>query len=223
MACLRFGDCTFDPQAHVLTRAGREVSLSTKAFLLLEALVERRPQVLSHAQLRDRIWPRTFVSYSCLAGLVAEVRKVIGDDRRHPRYVRTVRGVGYGFIGQTATAATDESVVEPSPFSLRWKSHEFPLVSGANVIGRSPECQVRIPSTSISRQHSRIVVAGDRAVLEDLGSKNGTRVRGRRIAGPTLLADGEEILLGHEAVLLVAAPSTATTDTDKLSSKPTRG
>jgi pSer/pThr/pTyr-binding forkhead associated (FHA) protein len=66
-------------------------------------------------------------------------------------------------------------------------------------------------------------VAGDRVAIEDLGSKNGTRVRGRRIAGPTLLADGEEILLGHEAVLLVAATSTATTDTDKLSSRPPRG
>jgi pSer/pThr/pTyr-binding forkhead associated (FHA) protein len=53
-----------------------------------------------------------------------------------------------------------------------------------------------IPHPSVSREHARIEVAGDRAVLEDLGSKNGTWRGGDRIAGPTPLADGDELRVG---------------------------
>jgi len=215
MASLRFGECTLDAQAHVLVRGGREVPLSRKAFLLLEVLLEKRPQVLSHRELRDRIWPTTFVSYSCLAGLVSDLRKAMGDDHRRPHFLRTVHGVGYAFVGETVPAPG--VALEPSPFRLRWGGQEFPLVQGSNLIGRSPECQVRIPSTRVSRQHSRLVVAGDRSTIEDLGSKNGTHVRGRRVSGPTPLRNGEEILLGHEAVLFVAASPGGSTETDQLS------
>jgi DNA-binding winged helix-turn-helix (wHTH) protein len=221
MASLRFGECTLDAQAHVLMRGGREVALSRKAFLLLETLLEKRPQVLSHRELRDLIWPTTFVSHTCLAGLVSDIRTALGDDRRRPRYLRTVHGVGYAFVGETVPARA--IAVEPSPFTLRWRDREFPLVQGSNVIGRSPDCEVRINSTRVSRRHSRLVVAGDRATIEDLGSKNGTHVRGRRASGPTPLRDGEEILLGHEAVRFVAASAAGSTETDQASTKPAIG
>ena len=66
-------------------------------------------------------------------------------------------------------------------------------------------------------------MAGDRVAIEDLGSKNGTHVRGRRVSEPTPLRDGEEILLGHEAVVLVAASAAVSTETDHLSSNPGMG
>ena len=215
MASLRFGECTLDEQAHVLMRRGREVPLSRKAFLLLEALLERRPQVLAHRELRDRIWPETFVSYSCLAGLVSDLRKALGDDHRRAHYVRTVHGVGYAFVGETVPAPG--VAIEPSPYRLRWGGQEFTLVQGSNLVGRGPECQVRIASTRVSRLHSRLVVSADRVTIEDLGSKNGTHLRGQRVSGPTLLRDGEEILLGHEPVLFVAASPGGSTQTDQVS------
>jgi DNA-binding winged helix-turn-helix (wHTH) protein len=218
MASLRFGEYTLDAQAHVLRRGGREVSLSKKAFLLLETLLEKRPQLLSHQALRDRIWPTTFVSHTSLAGLVSDIRKVLGDDRHHPRYLRTVHGVGYAFVGEVLGESAP--AIDLSRFLLRWRGREFPLVEGANLIGRSPDCEVRIASTCVSRQHSRIVVAADGATIEDLGSKNGTHVSGRRVSEPTPLRDGEEILLGQEALWFVAASaasSTETTETDQVS------
>src|SRR5262245_26161915 len=216
MASLRFDEYTLDPQAHVLRRGGREISLSKKAFLLLEMLLEKRPQLLSHQEIRDRIWPTTFVSHTCLAGLVSDLRKALGDDRLHPRYFRTVHGVGYAFVGETV--AEPGRSIEPSRFLLRWREREFPLVEGPNLIGRGPNCQVRITSTRVSRQHSRIVVAAARATIEDLGSKNGTHVKGRRVSEPTSLRDGEEILLGHEAVRFVAASAESSTETEQVSS-----
>jgi two-component system response regulator AtoC len=75
------------------------------------------------------------------------------------------------------------------------------LQPGENLVGRGDEAGVRIDSAKVSRVHARIAVAASSATVEDLGSKNGTFVRGRRIAGPVELTDGDEICLG--SVLLV--------------------
>jgi pSer/pThr/pTyr-binding forkhead associated (FHA) protein len=48
----------------------------------------------------------------------------------------------------------------------------------------------------VSRRHARIVIDGDRATLEDLGSKNGTEARGMKVSGVVDLADGDEIRVG---------------------------
>lgn len=124
MTSTRFGDCSFDPAAHVLTRAGREVPLSRRAFVLLGILVERRPAVLTHAELRDRLWPDTFVGYAGLPALVSEIRKALGHDEHGPRFLRTVHGVGSAFIGETQPRSGGGPRL--SPFVLRWRGREFP-------------------------------------------------------------------------------------------------
>src|SRR5678815_7892 len=57
--------------------------------------------------------------------------------------------------------------------------HELPA-DGDAVIGRSPECQIVVDDASISRQHARLRI-GETCVLTDLGSRNGTLVRGERL------------------------------------------
>jgi DNA-binding winged helix-turn-helix (wHTH) protein len=215
MARLRFAECTFDSRAHGLRRAGREVHLSNKAFLLLEMLLDRRPQVLSHAELRDSLWPGTFVSYSSLAGLISEVRRAIGDHTRPPRLVRTVHGLGYSFIAEAEGTPEPARVEVASPYRLRWRSRELPLLQGQNLVGRDPECDVQIGSSRVSRRHARITINGREAILDDLGSKNGTFVGGRPVTAPTALRDGDVILLGHESVVFAAVGGTATTETDE--------
>ena len=64
-------------------------------------------------------------------------------------------------------------------------------------------------------KHARIVVEGDRATLEDLGSKNGTFWRGERISAPVPLADGDEIRLGQVSLTLRVLPVDLTTRTDQ--------
>jgi len=64
----------------------------------------------------------------------------------------------------------------------------------------------------VSRQHAQVVVAAGGAAVEDLGSKNGTFVNGRRVEHPTALSDGDEIRVGV-AVLLVRAFTDASTRT----------
>jgi DNA-binding winged helix-turn-helix (wHTH) protein len=195
---VRFGECVFDKAARVVMRDGRDVGLSPRAFDLLEALLERRPDVVPQSELRDRLWPETFVAYSSLARLVTEVRKALGDTSRKPRLVRTVYGRGYAFSG--------EAVDEIAGCALAWADRLIPLVEGENVIGRGDDCHVRIQSTKVSRRHARILVAAGQATLEDLGSKNGTFVGARAVGSPIRLAEGDEILVGA-AVLRFRGPA----------------
>ena len=51
-------------------------------------------------------------------------------------------------------------------------------------------------SATVSRRHARILVKGDQAILEDLGSRNGTWIGGKRISGPVQLSDLDEVKLG---------------------------
>ena len=53
-------------------------------------------------------------------------------------------------------------------------NRELVLMNGANVIGRDPDATIQIDARGVSRHHARILVSGDEATIEDLGSKNGT-------------------------------------------------
>ncbi len=76
--------------------------MTPKAFDLLGALLEVRPRALSKAQIRDRLWPQTFVAEATLASVVSELRAGLGDDAKEPRFVRTVHGHGYAFAAPAA-------------------------------------------------------------------------------------------------------------------------
>ena len=99
-----FGDFTLDEERRQLLRAGKPFSLEPKAYELLSLLLSRRPRALSKSQIHAVIWPDTFVSESALAGLIADVRSVLGDDPRRPRFIRTVHGFGYAFCGDACDA-----------------------------------------------------------------------------------------------------------------------
>ena len=66
-------------------------------------------------------------------------------------------------------------------FKLLWKDREIALAEGENILGRDRDVAVWIDVHSISRHHARIIVSGDAASLEDLGSKNGTLLMGKSV------------------------------------------
>ena len=74
------------------------------------------------------------------------------------------------------------------------KEYVYPLRLGLNTIGRSPENDVVIDDSYVSRRHCAILVhAGNGYELHDIASKNGTYINGSRLAGPTKLNPGDEI------------------------------
>jgi DNA-binding winged helix-turn-helix (wHTH) protein len=208
---LAFGDCVFDTGSRELLRGGVRQELSPKAFQFLELLLEARPRVLTKQELQDRLWPDAFVSESSLPRLAAEARAAIGDDAREGRLLRTVHRYGYAFSGE-ATAA-DASAPAFSACRLVLGERVMPLREGENVLGRSGDAQVCLDLARVSRQHARIVVTGRRAVLEDLESKNGTFLRGKRIDAACELADGDEICVGPAVLVFRSSGRDSTTQT----------
>ena len=202
---LRFGDFTLDENTRQLLRDDREVHLSRKGFDLLAALLQARPRALSKNQLHAVLWPDTFVSDANLSMLVAEVRDAIGDDARSPRFVRTVQRFGYAFHGDAIELTDGQPISESAgagpKFWLVGPFRQIPLVAGENLVGRDPAVQVWLDSTGVSRRHARITVSGECVTVEDLKSKNGTRVRGQSIGEAVRLADGDEIRFGSIAVI----------------------
>ena len=211
---LVFGDCEFDSGRRVLLRHGRVEPLPPRAFQLLELLLDRRPEVVAKAELLEHLWPDTFVSDASLHNLVAEVRSALADDRRTARYIRTVSRYGYAFHGDARPASAADIPGSPAPGPrVISGSREWPLVDGANIVGRDRDCAIRIDSATISRRHARIVVTRGQTTVEDLGSKNGTQVNGQPVSGPAVLKDNDAIQVGSFTMtyrIMDVLPSTVT-------------
>ena len=189
---MRFDGWELDEGRRTLVCAGEAVHLSPKAFQLLQILLTRAPNAISREELHDLIWPDTFVTETNLAGVVTEVRSALGDDARKPRYVRTVHGFGYAFV---AEVQRDAESSRPARFRVSVQGREIALPAGTHLIGRKPEAAVLVDDASVSREHARLIV-NDTATLEDLGSKNGTFVNGRRVEGLTPLRNRDVITAG---------------------------
>src|SRR5437868_697806 len=84
---LRFGLNELDCASRRLWRDRCEVHLSTKAFDLLTLLVERRPAAVHKSEIKERLWPDTFVSATNLPTLIAEIREALGDDVRQAQFI----------------------------------------------------------------------------------------------------------------------------------------
>jgi hypothetical protein len=103
---------------------------------------------------------------------------------------------------------TPSSRMSLARFRLRFLLQEIDLPQGDTVIGRSATCQVTIEDPLVSREHARIRIAGERATIEDLGSRNGVQVGGTPIQGLHLLRDGERVRIGtQEMVFCAGAPA----------------
>lgn len=189
-----FGRCLFDSGAREVFRDARPVAISPKAFRLLEILIDRRPNAVSKDQLRELLWPNAFVSDANLPNLVAELRAGLLDEARNPRVIRTVQRFGYAFCAEAVPVPTESG--RPAAFKLIWADRAIALREGENLLGREPDVTVWIDVHSVSRRHARIVVSGDRATLEDLGSKNGTFLKGEAVTRPAALSDGDRLRIG---------------------------
>jgi DNA-binding winged helix-turn-helix (wHTH) protein len=207
----RFGDFTFDHDRRQLFLNETELHLSPKAFELLAELLANRSRALSKEELQQRLWPSTFVEETNLAGLVAEIRRALRDSASSPVFIRTVYGFGYHFVGDVTTAAPSES--PRMKLCVVLANRELVLMNGANLVGRDPDAAIPIDARGVSRHHARILVSGDAATIEDLGSKNGTYVNGRRITAPARLSEGDEIGLGAVSVTFRTISLASPTDT----------
>ncbi|MBX6354073.1 MAG: response regulator transcription factor [Thermoflavifilum sp.] len=100
---LRAGDLEVDPARHEVKLAGAAIDLTPKEFELLRYFMEHRGRVLTRDQLLDRIWGYAANTDTRIVDVhVSHLREKIEPDPKRPRYIVTVRGVGYKFSGETS-------------------------------------------------------------------------------------------------------------------------
>lgn len=86
-----------------------------------------------------------------------------------------------------------------------------PVTEDHLLVGRSPECQLRLTNSLVSRRHAEVWAAGDVLYLRDLGSRNGTVVNGEPVRRPRELEYGDVVSFGAESFVVRAAPADART------------
>jgi two-component system response regulator RegX3 len=95
---LEVGPLQLDPDRRSATLAGDELELTRKEFELLELLMREAGNVVSRERLIDEVWDvNWFGSTKTLDVHVSSLRRKVGDDSADPRFIHTVRGVGFRF------------------------------------------------------------------------------------------------------------------------------
>jgi DNA-binding winged helix-turn-helix (wHTH) protein/tetratricopeptide (TPR) repeat protein len=111
----RFGPFQVNVAAGELLQNGSPVKLQEQPFRLLVVLLEHAGEMVSRAELRNRIWQQdTFVNFdSSLRVAVRKLREALGDDAEHPQYVATIPKQGYRFL-----IADVQSDATPAPVPM---------------------------------------------------------------------------------------------------------
>ena len=100
----RFGDAELDFTRCELRRSGKVVELSALEFKLLAAFVKRSGRLLTRTQLLDEVWGRdTHVTDRVVDNQVTNLRKKIEPNPDRPKYLVSLRGMGYRFDGEGLT------------------------------------------------------------------------------------------------------------------------
>jgi two-component system response regulator RegX3 len=95
---LAVGDLRMNLDTHSATKGGQSLELTVKEFEILRLLLERAGRLVRRGDLMDEVWdPNWFGSTKTLDVHVSALRKKLGDDPAAPRYIHTVRGVGFRF------------------------------------------------------------------------------------------------------------------------------
>ncbi|MGH9583565.1 MAG: tetratricopeptide repeat protein, partial [Bryobacteraceae bacterium] len=95
----RFEDIEVDVLQACLKKNGHEAYVRQQSFHVLLYLLAHRNRLVGKDELISEFWRDTAVTDNAVVQCITEIRKVIGDDSRHPRFIKTVPKVGYRFIG----------------------------------------------------------------------------------------------------------------------------
>jgi len=100
----RWDDFVLDLDSYRLERSGTPLSLEPKAFNLLVLMVQRPGHLFSKQEIFEALWPDTAVTDHALTRVVAQLRRVLGDEAREARYLETVPTRGYRWIKEVEHA-----------------------------------------------------------------------------------------------------------------------
>jgi DNA-binding response OmpR family regulator len=96
---LRSGDLTLDPRAKVACLGTRRLDLTAKEFGILEYLMRKSGEVISQQELLDHVWDFSANTFTNSVRVhINALRRKLGDDPEHPRYIETIISQGYRML-----------------------------------------------------------------------------------------------------------------------------
>src|SRR5450432_1454429 len=123
-----FGSFRLDTLEQCLWREDVRIALTPKVFAVLRHLVDHPGRLVTQDELLEAIWPETYVQPEILRKYILELRKVLGDDPKSPRFIETLPKRGYRFI-----VALEEVPLMPAPVGVPGpvgRDHELVALDG---------------------------------------------------------------------------------------------
>ena len=141
-----FGDYMLDTQRLELHHAGEPIKLRRKVFQVLVYLLAHRDRVVPKQELLEQLWPGQFVGEETLTSCIKTLRRALGERGRTPRFLRTLHGQGYRFVGAVEVGSTSQRTTRrtPSPGAgerrppVRPRGHHLPCPHRSLTWGAPP-------------------------------------------------------------------------------------
>jgi TolB-like protein len=108
----RFDSLELDTAQMELRDGGQPVSVEPQVFALLRLLIEKRDRMVPREEIINAIWDGRFVSDSAVTSRIKSLRQALGDDGKTQRYVRTIHGQGFRFVGAVTVAS--HAIITPA-------------------------------------------------------------------------------------------------------------
>jgi len=209
----RFGNFELDLRARELRKDGLRLKLEAKPLRVLELLVERAGELVTRKDLRERLWPDSFVEFDRgINTAMNRLRQTLGDTSGRRRYIETRFGLGYRFVAPVNPAkVTARSALRmvpfeakppgqpgPASFSAQRRSPTVPFVTAVNPrFDRDAlRFQVRRPGGELAELLLSLTTTSEGALNMRLdfagaGSEEGRQVfRRRHSRAPTAPSEG---------------------------------
>lgn len=180
----KFGEFELDVANECVWRGGERLTLTPRPFAVLRYLVENPQRLVTHDELLEALWPRTFVQPQVLRTYVLELRRLLGDCLENPQYIKTVPKRGYRFL---AAVRLDGGPEDGKPA----------------LIGRDAELEQLSRHFAAARkgQRATVLLAGEAGIGKTaLIDALGERVRGERGGARTARGQCIEGFGGKEAL-----------------------
>src|ERR1700733_9781236 len=176
---LRFGRNELNPTSFELRRSNRRVQLAARPMELLLLLVKRRGELVTREEIARSLWPGMDVEdlEARINTAVAQIRAALSEDASKPRYIETVFGKGYRFIGVVETVDAREGVAagKASEHGVNSPRASDPLSDSAPVSAR---IEVGDPPPSPARGFEKPEAAEPDVNTQNLASSTAGKIRG---------------------------------------------
>lgn len=179
-----FGDFELDLDRYELRRGGEAVKTEPRVLEVLNFLIQNRSRVVPKEELLDTIWRDVHVSESALTTAIRDVRRALGDSSADPRFIRTVYGRGFRFVGEVVAPAATTPAPAPKPApapSLRKSIAVLPFadLSPAHDQGHFCDGLAEELINTLTRIHELRVIS--RAMAFDFRSDDDLRALGDKL------------------------------------------